>query len=244
MSFTPRLHTESALAPGYTVDLADGPAHYLADVLRLKTGARVLLFNGRDGEFAATLDILKKRVSAAVGERTRGGDSERLPGIRLYCPVLKKERLNFAVEKAVELGVSTIVPTITEYSTAQKINIGRLRAHAVEAAEQCGRLSVPVVGAPASLADIPSDESIVYFAERRQAPFLSSLHENVPVSFLIGPEGGFSPREFDFLAGLPNARAATLGPLVLRAETAVAAALSIWNEKFFQLIRPVPDPTA
>lgn len=229
----PRLHVAADLAPGASVALDPAQAHYLVTVLRLKAGAGVLLFNGRDGEWAATVaETGRRAVALAVGTRTR---AQTEPGDLhyLFAP-LKRARLDYLAQKATEMGVSALRPVITARTVAERVNVERLRANTVEAAEQCGILSLPEVHAPQRLADIvagwPPGRRLVLCDE--DAPVADPLAALAPLgrgplAVMVGPEGGFTEAERALLRGRPFVTVISLGPRILRADTAAVAALAL-----------------
>jgi len=233
---TPRLYLDAPLAPGATLILDAAQANYLRNVMRLKAGAAVLVFNGREGEWAATLtDGGKRAVSLAVGERVRA----QTPGLDLYYlfAPLKHARLDYMMQKAVELGASRLQPVLTRHTQVARVNLERMKANAIEAAEQCGILTLPDIAAP-----IGFDRMV---AERDRARLLVFCDEDAPVqdpvaalaaarragacplAVLIGPEGGFADDERAMLLALPNVVRLALGPRILRADTAAVAALAL-----------------
>lgn len=231
----PRLHVDAALAAGGRVDPPDAQAHYLRTVLRLADGAPVRLFNGRDGEWLARLAATGRRGAALlVGRQVRG---QAPPGDLWLCfAPLKKARTDLVVEKAAELGAALVQPVMTWRTDPARVNTDRLRAIAIEAAEQCERLDVPVLGEPVRLdrllADWPAERLLVAAAEAGPTlpiAALAAAERGRPAALLVGPEGGFAREELDALRELPFVRAASLGPRILRAETAAIAALSCWQ---------------
>ncbi len=238
-----RLFVEACLGRGAEVPLAREQAHYLFSVMRLGPGAAVLLFNGRDGEWLAEVAEAGKRGGRlACREPTRPQADP--PDLWLAFAPVKKARTDFIVEKATELGCRRIVPVLTRHTQAERVRTGRLRAHAVEAAEQCGRLSVPEVAEPATLAGLVEDmegsrprRRLLFCDETgRGRAALAALGEAVaaggepgPWTVLTGPEGGFDADEHARLAGHPLALAVSLGPRILRADTAAVAALTLWQ---------------
>ena len=232
---TPRLYLDIALRAGETVALDAAQSHYLVDVLRLRPGAAVRPFNGRDGEYEATLQPRGRRavgldLSACVRRPEPGAD------LWLLAAPIKRDRIDWLVEKATELGVARILPVATERAVVDRLNLDRLNAHAREAAEQCERLDLPPIDPLRPLAAVLAaleDERLVLFCdERGEAPMLSAAAAGVagvarPLALLVGPEGGFSPGERHAIRAHPNTLAVSLGPRILRAETAAIAALAI-----------------
>jgi 16S rRNA (uracil1498-N3)-methyltransferase len=229
-----RLFVDADLASDASVELAAGQAHHLRSVLRLESGATVALFNGRDGEWRGRIDAVGKgRCSIAVEARLRPQVAE--PDLWLVFAPVKRARIDFVAEKATELGVAALLPVITERTVVDRVNTERLRANAIEAAEQTERLTVPDVREPERLMKLldawnPARQ-IILCDETGTAPPLVEvalrLPPGGPVAVLVGPEGGFAPGELDALRKLAFVSAASLGPRVLRAETAALAALAV-----------------
>jgi len=234
-----RLHCEASLCPGQELGLDHTRAHFLRSVLRLRRGAELAVFNARDGEWRARIDGLGKGwCSLAVIERLRPPQSE--PDLWLVFAPIKRARIDFLAEKATELGVAVLQPVMTSYTAVGRVNRERLAANAREAAEQCGRLSVPEVREPvefgALLADWPSGRHILLCAESGAAePIAEALMRlrddgaGGPWAVMLGPEGGFAESELDALRDLPFVTAVGLGPRILRADTAAVAALACWQ---------------
>lgn len=228
---TPRLFVETALAPG--PHRIDGPqAHYLVAVMRLKVGDPVKLFDGITGEWLGVASAVGKReVLLDVTERLR--EPETVPDLWLCAAPLKKGRIDWLVEKACELGVARVVPVVTRRSVVDKPKEERLRAHMIEAAEQCGRTAVPGLAETVKLAALLRDwsaERTLYFAdETGGVPAFDAMRGGGPcAAILIGPEGGFDDDERAAIRALPQAIGVTLGPRILRADTAAAAAVAVW----------------
>lgn len=237
----PRLFRPEPLAEGAVLRLDDKPAHYLLHVLRLPAGAEVRLFNGESGEFAAVLeDRSKHAVSLRIKARTRAPSP--IPDLTLVFAPLKRGPTDLVIEKATELGVAAIQPVFTAFTVAETVRLERWEAIAREAAEQCERLTVPALREPVPFARLLGEwpaERRLLFADAR-APGLVSPAEALAdnpnaTALLIGPEGGFDPREVHALAAHPAAKGVTLGPRVLRAETAVIAGLALiqaaWGDR-------------
>ncbi|MGE4217896.1 MAG: 16S rRNA (uracil(1498)-N(3))-methyltransferase [Alphaproteobacteria bacterium] len=231
-----RLHVTAALAAGGTMELGREQAHYLRNVLRLGPGAAVALFNGRDGEWRARVqEGGKGRAVLAVEAQTRPQDAP--PDLWLAFAPIKRARLDFLVEKAVELGVARLMPVITRHTDVSRVNLDRLVANATEAAEQCERMTLPVVDAPVPLerllAGWPADRRLLVCAEAGAAApvatVLSDTGAGNSYGMLIGPEGGFAMGELDALRKLAFVTPISLGPRILRAETAALAALACWQ---------------
>lgn len=225
----PRLHAETPLAPGIELALTPAQAHHIGHVLRRAPGAALLAFNATDGEFAAELTALRKdRGAIRLGERLRAPEPE--PELRALVAALKREAMDWAVEKATELGATLIQPVLTRRCVAGHSNTDRLSAIARAAAEQCERLSIPRVAEARPLhavLDAWDSAPLLVAAERREARPIHDIFETLtaPCGFLVGPEGGFERVELDDLARRPFVSLATLGPRILRAETALVAGL-------------------
>lgn len=233
-----RLYVERELAPAAAVAVDGSQAHYLARVMRLGVGDRVALFNGADGEWGATVSGLGAgRAELRVDERLR--EQERVRDLWLVHAPIKGPRLATVVEKATELGVDALLPVTTRNTVVGRVNARRLRARAIEAAEQCGRLSVPAIRPLRSLDAVidswPRARTLVFCDETAAAPPLVEALRAAPAppggawAVLIGPEGGFAAAEAHLLRRLPFVVPAKLGPRILRADTAAIAALSLWQ---------------
>lgn len=227
---TPRLFVTTPLAQGAIVPVEGGQAHYLGSVMRLKAGDPVRLFDDATGEWLAEVADVRKRdltliVTAQLSPR------ETVPDLWLLTAPIKKGRIDWLVEKACELGVARIVPVITQRTIVDRLNLDRLRAHMIEAAEQCGRTALPELIEPRPLREIlrewPADRMLIHADEEGGAP-LANVATPGPAAVLIGPEGGFTPEERDLIRTIPAARGVSLGPRILRADTAAAAAVAVW----------------
>ncbi len=223
-----RLYAAPALAAGDTIAATAAQVHYLANVMRRGPGDRVLLFNGRDGEFSARIETIRRnRASLRVEHRTRMQTAE--PDVWLAFALLKRDATDLVVQKATELGVAALLPVITERGNTHRINADRLVAIAIEAAEQSERLTVPELRAPQSLAGLLfgwQPERPLYAAiERSGAPRCAPTHG--PRALLVGPEGGFTPAELASLGAHPWVTPVSLGPRILRADTACIAGLAL-----------------
>jgi 16S rRNA (uracil1498-N3)-methyltransferase len=232
---TPRLFIESPLAGGSQVACSQPQAHYLGNVMRLSVGDQILLFNGQDGEWLAQIKVIRRGdCQLIIGEQIRqqsgGPDIEYL-----FAPV-KKARLDFMVQKATELGVAALRPVITRRTNAERVKIDRMRANVIEAAEQCGVLRVPEVVEPVKLQTVlkswESGRTLIFCDE--SAPVASPIEAlqavpRGPSAILIGPEGGFDDSERQMLQKLTFVHAISLGPRVMRADTAAVAALALIN---------------
>jgi 16S rRNA (uracil1498-N3)-methyltransferase len=244
---SPRLYVTGALKPGGEVVLDKAQGHYLRNVLRLKAGDAVLAFNGKDGEWQAKLAD-GKRLALAVTEQTR--PQTEAPDLHYLFAPLKHERLDYMVQKAVEMGVSRLQPVLTRHTQVKRVNLERMRANAIEAAEQCGILALPEVAEPVPFqrfADSHPPERLLVFCDEDAAlhdpvAALSRAREEfaggpLPVILIVGPEGGFADDERAALLRLPRVVRLALGPRILRADTAAVAALALvqsvlgdWND--------------
>ena len=238
---TVRLFVPEELSPGSRIAVNARQAHYLGHVLRMEAGEGVALFNGRDGEWRSTIGAIGRGgCLLEVVEQTRAQESD--PDLWLVFSPIKRAGVDFVAAKATELGVAAIWPVMTRYTAVTGINTERLRANAIEAAEQCGRVTVPEVMVPVplerALETWPVERRILLCDEsgagETVADVLMRERENDPATpgpwaVLIGPEGGFARSELDALRKLPFVTAADLGPRILRAETAALAALTCWQ---------------
>jgi 16S rRNA (uracil1498-N3)-methyltransferase len=230
-----RLFTRDDLALGRELALDEGQSRYLAAVMRLAAGDELLVFNGRDGEWRATVAALgKRRVTLRIADQTRPQATG--PDLELVVALVKRVRLETIVEKAAELGAARVRLVITERTNADHTRVERLQAIATEAAEQTGRLDAPEIAGPVKLERLVSDwdagRRLLFCDEAGDAPpVLRALEgrNSGPWGVLIGPEGGFSPKEREMLRNLPYAVPATLGPRILRADTAAISALTLWQ---------------
>ncbi|MBB4104235.1 16S rRNA (uracil(1498)-N(3))-methyltransferase [Allorhizobium borbori] len=228
-----RLHIEDALHAGAAVAANADQFNYLANVLRLEDGAEILLFNGRDGEWRATLSFpTRKKIVLIAAEQTRA--QTPMPDLHYLFAPLKTGRMDYMVQKAVEMGAGVMQPVMTQHVQGKITSMERLRANVIEAAEQCGVISVPVLEAPVRLRDLLDrwDASRrILFCDEGEAtnnplPVLQAL-KGTPVALLIGPEGGFSEEERLWLRGLSFVTAIPLGTRILRADTAAVAAMAL-----------------
>lgn len=238
-----RLYVGADLAAGAEVPLDPAQAHYLRNVMRRAPGDAVRVFNGRHGEWRAAIAALGKGKGALRAEmQTRAQMAE--PDLWLLAAPIKRTAIDFVAAKATELGVSTIQPVLTRRTVVSRVNADRLRANVIEAAEQCERLSIPEVRAAASLEKVlaawPADRGLLFcdetragrpiaealLAERARAPSGSAPG---PWAILIGPEGGFAPEELARIRALPAVVPVSLGPRLLRADTAALVALAVWQ---------------
>ncbi len=233
-----RLFFDTPLVADGKMNLTAAQAHYLGNVMRLKPGDSILIFNGRDGEWRATLAILRRGGGIlAVEERTRLQTNPSGP-ILLFAP-LNTGRNAFLIEKSVELGVGALQPVTTAYGQTRRVNFARFRAQAIEAAEQCGRLTVPAIQPLVSLShlltDWPHERPILFCDETGGPPALAAISSMITATqgmawaILIGPEGGFSSLERERVRSRTGTVAVSLGPRILRSETAAITALSLWQ---------------
>lgn len=226
----PRLYVDPPLSVGVAVGLDAGQANYLGNVLRLKEGGEVLLFDGVSGEWLArVVEVGKKCMILGVVAATRL--QEAVPDLTLAFAPVKKGRVEFLVEKAVELGVARLEPVITRRTIVDKLNLERMRAHIVEAAEQCGRTALATIAEPVKLAAFlkaVEAERTLYFADETGGEAAGAAFTPGPATILIGPEGGFTPEEAAAIRALPNGMSISLGPRILRAETAALAAVTTY----------------
>lgn len=241
-----RLYVDHPLGEGQSVPLDRDQAHYLFGVMRLGPGDAVALFNGRDGEWRAEVAEAGRRAGTLVAkDRTR--PLQVPPDLWLLFAPIKKARTDFIVEKAAEMGAARVLPVQTEFTNSERIRRDRLQAHAIEAAEQCGGTYVPQVDElqrlDRLLDDWPADRRLMFCdeAESGRSSSLAALladpgaegrmvRKAAPWAILIGPEGGFSDRERTRLRALPFAHVASLGPRILRADTAAVAAMTLWQQ--------------
>jgi 16S rRNA (uracil1498-N3)-methyltransferase len=230
---SPRLHVESPLDAGALVPLAAAQQHYLMHVLRLDAGGRVLAFNGRDGEWETALEPQKRAAALRVGAKTR--DQTQPTDLHYLFAPLKAARLDYMVQKAVEMGASRLQPVLTRHSQVARVNVARMRANAIEAAEQCGILTLPQIDEAAPLLGVLGDREsgrhLVFCDEDADLgdplAALAAVPPHSPLAVLVGPEGGFAEDERAALLRLPNVVRLALGPRILRADTAAVAALAL-----------------
>ena len=230
-----RLFVDTPLAEGTRVACTPEQASYLRSVLRLADGDEILVFNGRDGEWRARLAAEGKRGASLemvglVRAQTGGPDLHYL-----FAP-LKRARLDYMVQKATEMGAARLVPVLTRHTVAERVNLDRMRANAIEAAEQCGILRVPEIMEPIKLSALlngwNASRTLVFCDEAAEhaSPIEAlSARDPGPLAVLIGPEGGFSPDERAMIRAVPQALALSLGPRIMRADTAAVAALALVN---------------
>jgi 16S rRNA (uracil1498-N3)-methyltransferase len=230
-----RLFVEADLIEGGTAACTPAQANYLRNVLRLNAGDAILVFNGRDGEWRAELAEAGRRATAlAVRAQTR--PQEGGPDIDYLFAPLKRTRLDYMVEKATEMGAARLRPVLTRRTVAERVNVERMRTHTIEAAEQCGILRLPEISAPEKLERVVAGwdtaRALVFCDEDSAEPCPFTALARIPpgpVAVLIGPEGGFDPAERELLSSQPFVTRISLGPRILRADTAAVAALALVN---------------
>jgi 16S rRNA (uracil1498-N3)-methyltransferase len=230
-----RVYLDTPLAAGQAVSLDRAQANYLRNVLRLKPGDDLLLFNGRDGEWQAQLAGTGKRaLTAIVGGRRR--EQPQPPDLHFLFAPLKHARLDYLVQKAVEMGVSRLQPVLTRHTQVARVNLDRIRANSIEAAQQCGILALPKVAEPmafkVAIESVDAGRLLVFCDEGAEvkdpvAALAAAKHTGLPLAVLIGPEGGFAEEERTALLKRPNVVRIALGPRILRADTAAVAALAL-----------------
>jgi 16S rRNA (uracil1498-N3)-methyltransferase len=231
---SPRLFVDAALAPGETVALERDQSNYLGNVLRLGAGDAILAFNGRDGEWQASIAGRKRPDSLTIVAQTRPQD--RLPDLAYVFAPLKHARLDYMVQKAIEMGASSLQPVLTRFTQVSRVNGERMRANVIEAAEQCGILSIAAVAEPMALdrylGQRPPQRLLIFCDEAADvAGPVQALQGGLAaadgIDVLIGPEGGFAEEERAILMRQPRTLRLSLGPRVLRADTAAVAALAL-----------------
>jgi 16S rRNA (uracil1498-N3)-methyltransferase len=222
-----RLFVTAPLATGAAIAATAGQAHYLGTVMRRAVGDAVVLFNGSDGEWAARLASLRRGVASFVVDDLLRPQVEE-PDLWLAFALLKRDATDLVVQKATELGVAALWPVVTARTNAQRVNLERLHAIAIEAAEQSERLTVPCIHEPRPLATLlhawPAGRCLFVAVEREAAPPIAATNE--PAGLLVGPEGGFAPAELAAIQAHPFVTSVTLGPRILRADTAAIAGLA------------------
>ena len=232
-SSLPRLFVDQPLAPNVRLTL-DGPAaNYLGNVLRLIAGAQLKLFDDRTGEWLGEIiEAGRKRVTLRILQQLQ--ERESVPDLWLLFAPIKHGRIDWLVEKATELGIARLVPVVTRRTIVERINADRLRAHSIEAAEQCERTALPELAPLTKLDSVlrawPAERSLLFADEGGGKP-LSDAAAAQPAAILIGPEGGFTDEERAAIKAVAQAQPVSLGPRILRAETAALAAISIWMAK-------------
>ena len=230
-----RLYMDFPLAQGAVIALDDARTHFLVHVMRAKIGDSLQVFNGRDGEWRALVhEIAKRAVTLKIETQTRAQTG--VPDLWLLLAPIKKTPLNYIVQKASELGVARIQPVMTRRTVVDRVNLDRMRANAIEAAEQSGRLTVPEIAEPRDLvkliADWTGERKLMFCDEAGEAPSAVAALANMaraPWAILTGPEGGFDPAERELLRRQSFVVPVSLGPRIMRADTAALAAIAIWQ---------------
>ncbi len=227
---TPRLFVDLPLGPD-AAPMIDGPAaHYLLNVMRMKAGDPILLFDNISGEWLAVVaDSAKRQLTLRIERQMRA--IEQVPDLWLCFAPVKKARLDWIIEKATELGVARLQPVITERTIVERVKSERLEAQIIEACEQCGRTALPTLAEPVKLPQLLKDwptGRVLLFADEAGGAPLGDINAPPPAAILTGPEGGFTARERELLIAHAAARRIALGPRILRAETAAIAAVSLW----------------
>jgi 16S rRNA (uracil1498-N3)-methyltransferase len=229
-SSLPRLYVDQPLSPGAALTLDGQQANYLSAVMRLGPGAQVKLFDDRTGEWLGEIaEAGKKRVTLRIVQHLR--EREPVPDLWLLFAPIKRGRIDWIAEKATELGVARLLPVITQRTIVDRTNNDRLFAHMIEAAEQCERTALPELAEHQKLEALlrgwPEDRTLLFADEAGGEPMQDAVAPG-PAAILIGPEGGFTDDERAAIRALPSARPVSLGPRILRADTAAVAAISLW----------------
>jgi 16S rRNA (uracil1498-N3)-methyltransferase len=226
----PRIFVRTVVGEGLKVELDASQANYLGNVMRLGVGAELLVFDGRSGEWLARISAAaKKRMTLTVERRTR--EAEDIPDVWLAFAPVKRAQTDWLVEKARELGVARLLRVVTQRTIAERVKLERLQSIAIEAAEQCGRTRLPAIDEPIALSKLLAardERRRLYFADEAGGEPAGKSFAPGPAVILIGPEGGFTDDERAQIRGAPNSVAISLGPRILRAETAALAALAVW----------------
>jgi 16S rRNA (uracil1498-N3)-methyltransferase len=226
----PRLFVRESLSQEACVELDGSQANYLGNVLRMTIGAELLVFDGKSGEWLARIaEAGKKRMTLTIERKTR--ERETVPDVWLAFAPVKRAQTDWLVEKATELGAAKLVPVRTERTIAERVKLERLQSIAIEAAEQCGRTVIPHIAEPIGLMRLLSERDAtraVYFADELGGEPAARAFASGPALILTGPEGGFAAEERERIRAAPNSVAISLGPRILRAETAALAALALW----------------
>jgi 16S rRNA (uracil1498-N3)-methyltransferase len=224
------LFVRQSLSEGATVELDAGQANYLGNVMRLGVGAELLVFDGNSGEWLARIaDTARKRMTLSVERKTR--EPEAIPDIWLAFAPVKRAQTDWLVEKATELGVARLIPVMTQRTVAERVKLERLESIAIEAAEQCGRTRLPEIAEPVQLAKLLSErdeDRTLYFADEAGGEAAVAAFKPGPALILTGPEGGFTDEERALARSSPKSVPISLGPRILRAETAALAALATY----------------
>ena len=226
----PRLFVPGPLAKGVALELGAGQANYLGNVMRLKVGGQALLFDGASGEWLGRVAAAgKKRMTLAIERRT--GEQEGVPDLWLAFAPVKRSQTDWLVEKATELGIARLIPVTTRRTIVERVKLERLEAIAIEAAEQCNRTTIPEIAEPQPLQSFLKARDparTLYVADEGGGEPVTQAFKPGPAVILTGPEGGFADEERDAVRAAPNAVRFSLGPRILRAETAALAAVTTW----------------
>ena len=226
----PRLFVRTPLSQSARVELDAGQANYLGNVMRLGEGAALLVFDGRSGEWLVRItEAAKKRMTLTVERQTR--EPEAVPDLWLAFAPVKRTQTDWLVEKATELGAARLMPVMTQRTVAERVKLERMQSITIEAAEQCGRTVVPDIDEPVTLKQLLAERDTgrrLYFADESGGEPARTAFAAGPAMILTGPEGGFTDQEREAIRAAPNAVAISLGPRILRAETAALAALAAW----------------
>ena len=226
----PRLFVRALLSEAAAVELDAAQANYLGNVMRLGVGSELLIFDGGSGEWLARIaEAGKKRMTLAVERRTR--DAEAIPDVWLAFAPVKRAQIDWLVEKATELGAARLIPVITQRTVAERVKLERLESIAIEAAEQCGRTVLPNIEEPQPLSYLlryRDASRTLYFADEAGGEWAPDAFTAGPCLILTGPEGGFADEERAAVRAAPNSVAVSLGPRILRAETAALTALAVY----------------
>lgn len=230
-----RLHVSQPLNNGAAITLPRESSHYLIEVMRMQAGDSVAVFDGVNGEWEAVIDD-PHRKQAKLTARRQLRPQETVPDLWLLFAPIKHGRIDFIAEKACELGVAHVKPVITQRTIVNRVPVDRLGANMIEAAEQCGRTALPTIAEPVQLdkllAEWPAERLLLFCDETGGAPMLEALQDKprgTPAAILIGPEGGFTDAERQRIRAIPSAVPLSLGPRILRADTAAVAAISLWQ---------------